>query len=82
VQLLGYVAVVYAFFSDKIIFGVKFQSTQIVGLVIVLTFNIGVITYRLCKQKAEEKEKEDNEGYLESTEEDDFPLIKDDYKKI
>ena len=77
---MGYVAVVYAFFSDKIIFGVKFQFTQLVGLVIVLTFNIGVITYRLCKQKAEEKE--NSEGYLKIPEEVEVTLLKDDYKKI
>ena len=49
-QLLGYVAVVYSFISDKVFFSMKYRNSQIIGLCIVLGFNIGVIVYRLCKK--------------------------------
>jgi len=49
VQLLGYVAVLYAFLADYLFMGMQYQKTQIVGLSTVLVFNIGVVIYRLCK---------------------------------
>ena len=48
-QLLGYVAVLYAFLADYLFMGMQYQKTQIVGLSTVLVFNISVVIYRLCK---------------------------------
>ena len=44
----------YAFFADKLFMGMQYQATQIVGLVIVLAFNMGVVIFRLCKEEKDD----------------------------
>ena len=52
VQLLSYVSIAYSFGADKLFFDTKFMPLQIYGLLIVLAFNVMVVSRRVfCPQK-------------------------------
>ena len=49
VQLLSYVCIAYSFGFDKVLFGTDFATLQMIGLAVILSFNVCVILYRLFK---------------------------------
>ena len=51
-SLLAYISVAYNFGLDKFMFAIEFQTLQLVGLFIVLVFNVAVIVHKIYSLNA------------------------------
>jgi drug/metabolite transporter (DMT)-like permease len=60
IQMLGYISLVYSFLGDIFIFNVSLNPLQIIGVIIVIGFSVGMIVYNYThaapKQAAHIKE--------------------------
>ena len=57
VSLLAYISLVYAFMADTVIFGHTFVILELAGALLITSFNLFTITYKMYYNLDEDKEK-------------------------